>query len=148
MMICDADANSKVLPSGAAWATRVAPIAPLAPATFSTMTGWPNTAVRGSLAVRAMVSVFPPAAYGTTAVIGRVGQSPACAAQTMSASAPTTRHATCAARHAVAGASMSRRWQVGFTGRPSHDANGVCGRRTAHDSIAHDPDAFSRPHGR
>jgi hypothetical protein len=41
-----------------------------------------------SLTMRAMVSVFPPAAYGTTAVIGRVGQSLACAAQAMSAKAP------------------------------------------------------------
>src|SRR6476659_879980 len=143
MMICEADANSRVFPSGAAWATRVAPIAPLAPATFSTMTGWPSTAVSRSLAIRAMVSVFPPAAYGTTAVIGRAGQSPARAAQAMSASAPTTRHATCAAPHAVADASMSRRWQMGVTGGPSHDATGVCGRRTAHH-----PDAFSRPQGR
>src|SRR3954470_4557019 len=119
MMICDADANSRVLPSGAAWATRDAPLAPLAPATFSTMTGWPSTAVRRSLALRAMVAVFQPAADGTTAVIGRVGQSPVCAAQAMRASAPRTRDAACATRHAVAGALISRRWQVGFTGSPS-----------------------------
>ena len=81
MMICDADANNRVFPSGAAWATRAAPIAPLAPATFSTTTGWPSAAVSRSLTMRAMVSVFPPAAYGTTAVMGRVGQSLACAVQ-------------------------------------------------------------------
>src|SRR5436190_19402683 len=74
MMICDADANNRVFPSGEAWATRAAPIAPLAPATFSTTTGWPSAAVSRSPTTRAIVSVFPPAAYGTTAVMGRVGQ--------------------------------------------------------------------------
>jgi hypothetical protein len=33
-MICDADANSRVYPSGDVWPTRAAPIAPLAPARF------------------------------------------------------------------------------------------------------------------
>jgi len=52
MMICDAAPNSRVCPSGAARATRVAPIVPLAPATFSMMTGCPSLVAMRSLTMR------------------------------------------------------------------------------------------------
>ena len=71
-----------------------------------------------SLTMRAMVSVLPPAAYGTTAVIGRVGQSPACAVHARSASAPTARKPAGSARNTVAAGLMGRRWQIRLTSGP------------------------------
>src|SRR5258708_1228828 len=50
---------------------------PEPPVTFSTITAWPSAARSGSARMRATRSVGPPAAYGTTMVIGRDGK--ACA---------------------------------------------------------------------
>ena len=73
-----------VYPSGAAFATRPAPIVPPAPPTFSTMIwvlrDFPIVTPRS----RATVSVGPPAAKGTTTVIGFRGYSCAPAAVTPS----------------------------------------------------------------
>ena len=49
------------------------PIVPPAPATFSTITGWPSDVFMRSLTSRATMSVMPPAANGTIMVIGRDG---------------------------------------------------------------------------
>jgi hypothetical protein len=62
-----------VYPSGAADATRPTPMLPPAPLTFSTMIGWPSGAFMRSARMRAMVSVGPPAGYGTTRAIVREG---------------------------------------------------------------------------
>jgi hypothetical protein len=96
---------------------------------------------RRSLTMRAMVSVLPPAAYGTTAVIGRVGQSPACAVHARSASAPTARKPAGSARNTVAADLMGRRWQIRLTSGPLTIAGGRCGRQAP----PHHRDAFSAP---
>jgi hypothetical protein len=49
------------------------PVVPPAPATFSTMTGWPSVLDMFSPTMRAITSVGPPAANGTIMVMGRVG---------------------------------------------------------------------------
>ena len=59
--------------AGAARATRPTPIEPAAPVTFSTMMLWPSETRIGSDRMRATVSTGPPAANGTTIVIGRDG---------------------------------------------------------------------------
>ena len=46
---------------------------PSAPVTFSMMTVWPSEARMRSATMRVIVSVGPPAANGTTMVMGRVG---------------------------------------------------------------------------
>jgi hypothetical protein len=46
---------------------------PAAPATFSMIKGWPREIRIGSDKMRASTSSGPPAAAGTTMVIGRVG---------------------------------------------------------------------------
>src|SRR5262245_13385085 len=64
----------KTEPSGAARATRIAPVIPPATPTFSTTICWPSTSLRWVANKRAMTSVPPPATNGTTMVTGRVGQ--------------------------------------------------------------------------
>src|SRR5262245_7214902 len=66
--------NSKVEPSGSAFATCLAPSAPAAPARFSTITGWPSR--RGScwLTMRAATSTGPPGGNGTIILSGRAGR--------------------------------------------------------------------------
>ncbi len=46
---------------------------PVAPVTFSMISGWPSDIRIGSLSTRASESVGPPAGNGTITVIGRVG---------------------------------------------------------------------------
>jgi hypothetical protein len=53
------------------------PSAPPALTRFSTTKGWPNFSESRCAAMRAIMSVLPPAASGTTMVTGRVGQSSA-----------------------------------------------------------------------
>ena len=60
-------------PSGAARAIRSVPMVPPAPDAFSTMTLWPSVRLMCSARMRVTVSVPPPAANGTTTVIGRAG---------------------------------------------------------------------------
>ena len=62
-----------VYPSGVARATRLPAIVPPAPAVFSITTGWPSERAMRSPRMRAIVSVGPPAANGTTTVMGREG---------------------------------------------------------------------------
>src|SRR5476649_2540982 len=49
---------------------------PLAPARFSTITGWPSTAVPCSANSRAITSTPPPAANGTMTWMVRSGNAP------------------------------------------------------------------------
>jgi hypothetical protein len=63
-----------VCPSASARATRAAPVVPAAPATFSTTTCWPSVADIRSATSLATISVGPPAAKGTTIVMGREGK--------------------------------------------------------------------------
>jgi hypothetical protein len=49
---------------------------PDAPGLFSTTTGWPSARDNGSTTRRAVKSVEPPGAVGTTSVIGRCGYLP------------------------------------------------------------------------
>src|SRR5215831_16984678 len=48
---------------------------PPAPATFSTTTCWPRMSLKRAARMRPSVSTGPPAAYGTTMVTARLGQS-------------------------------------------------------------------------
>src|SRR5262245_37406926 len=57
------------------------PVVPPAPATFSTMIGWPSVFCIYSPTMRAIVSVGPPAANGTIMVIGLSGYSAAAGAR-------------------------------------------------------------------
>jgi len=59
-----------VYPSGADWTT---PRLPVAPVTFSMISGCPSDSRIGSLNTRINESVGPPAGNGTITVIGRVG---------------------------------------------------------------------------
>ncbi|MGX1044306.1 hypothetical protein AB7M41_004012 [Bradyrhizobium diazoefficiens] len=63
-----------VVPSGVARATRAPAMLPEAPATFSTTTVVCSSAAIRSDRMRASVSVGPPAANGTTSVMGRDGK--------------------------------------------------------------------------
>ena len=47
---------------------------PPAPPAFSTITCWPKISDRRAATIRPMMSAPPPAANGTTKVIGRLGQ--------------------------------------------------------------------------
>ena len=67
-----------VCPSGAALATASTPMMLLAPGLLSMTTGWPNCFCRPTVSRRAIWSVKPPAVYGTTMRMGRLGQ-PDCA---------------------------------------------------------------------
>ena len=62
-----------VVPSGVARATRAPAMLPEAPATFSTTIVACSPAAIRSDRIRASVSVGPPAANGTTSVMGREG---------------------------------------------------------------------------
>src|SRR5258708_8804049 len=66
--------STRVGPSGALLATCSVPMLPEAPGRFSTTTGWPRRAPSRSATVRALVSVTPPAAKGTTSRTGRDGK--------------------------------------------------------------------------
>ena len=59
-----------VRPSGLARATCWLPILPVAPATFSTTTGWPSLGDSLSATKRAMMSGPVPGVNGTTSCIG------------------------------------------------------------------------------
>ncbi|MNW61003.1 hypothetical protein D3C74_390310 [compost metagenome] len=54
----------------------MSPTEPPPPVLLSTMTGWPRTFSAALAKARAVVSVPPPAAYGTINVIGFLGKSP------------------------------------------------------------------------
>ena len=67
-------AMSSVWPSGLALATTSTPITPPAPPRFSTTIEWPFHSCDSLAAtVRAVMSVPPPGANGTTKVTGREG---------------------------------------------------------------------------
>ena len=55
--------------------TRSEPVMPPPPGTFSMMICWPSVSPSVGCRMRASVSIGPPAANGTTMVIGRLGQS-------------------------------------------------------------------------
>ena len=65
--------SSSVYPSGGDLATSVVPIRPPAPGRFSTITGCPRTCVSPGAMARAVMSMFPPGANGTTMRIGLDG---------------------------------------------------------------------------
>src|SRR5262249_5334042 len=69
-----------VYPSGVARATRPTPMVPAAPAVFSMRTLCPSAGPMPCATMRATVSVGPPAANGTTIMIGRDGELCAAAA--------------------------------------------------------------------
>ena len=54
-------------------ATRVMPVLPPAPPTFSTTSCWPNVRDMCSARMRVTTSVGPPAANGTITLMGFVG---------------------------------------------------------------------------
>src|SRR5258708_988904 len=62
---------------------------PPAPATFSTITGWPSEAFMWSPTMRATMSVMPPAGNGTTSVTGFDGNDCACAPKAQPSTAPS-----------------------------------------------------------
>src|SRR5579859_4938244 len=64
---------------------------PEAPPILSTMIDWPSSSPIFCAWMRALTSTPPPAANGTTSVIGRVGQS--CAAATVANNAPASAQA-------------------------------------------------------
>src|SRR5262249_20513025 len=66
-------------PSGVAFAIRLDPSIPPAPATFSKITGWPRSSERRDPNSRPITSAALPAADGYTMVSGRIGQSSAAA---------------------------------------------------------------------
>jgi len=72
---------------GEACDTRSDPVMPPPPGTFSMMIGWPSVSPSVGCRMRASESIGPPAANGTTMVIGRLGQSSALAPETNAASA-------------------------------------------------------------
>ena len=65
--------TSRVWPSGCARATCETPMAPPAPARFSTTTDWPSASPSAGARVRATTSRLPPGAKGTTSVTGFCG---------------------------------------------------------------------------
>src|SRR5258706_11289558 len=67
-------AINSVVPSGFAFATTSAPITPPAPPRFSTTTGCPHSCCSFTPTVRAVMSVPPPGANGTTKVTDLAGQ--------------------------------------------------------------------------
>ena len=67
--------RGSVWPSGAALATKRAPIRVSAPGLFSTMTGWPKNFSIGVASVRARMSVAPPGDSGTIIRMGLLGNS-------------------------------------------------------------------------
>ena len=67
------------------------PMVPPAPPMFSTSMGWPSDTRIGSISARTMVSTAPPAASGTTMVIGFDGNVCAGAAEQPSEAANAAR---------------------------------------------------------
>src|SRR5688572_29850207 len=65
-MVWLAAARTRVVPSGADFATEPVPTVPPAPGRFSTMTLRPSAAPSSALNERATMSCTPPAAKGTT----------------------------------------------------------------------------------
>ena len=65
---------SKVWPSAGSRMNAAVPILPPAPALFSTITGWPRRSPSFWPSTRAITSVAPPGAHGTTILIGLVGK--------------------------------------------------------------------------
>src|SRR4051812_14388674 len=55
------------------------PIMPPAPPRFSTTNCWPSAWLSASAQGRAMMSLAPPGAYGTTSLTGRAGHAGPCA---------------------------------------------------------------------
>src|SRR6218665_331910 len=76
---CDPTTNSNVWPSGAARATVLEPITPLAPVRLSTTTDWPHGSDTRCAIRRPTMSVPPPAEYGTTSVTALLGYLAPCA---------------------------------------------------------------------
>jgi hypothetical protein len=67
---------------------------PDAPGLLSTTTGWPSARDSGSMTRRAVKSVLPPGAVGTTKVMGRCGNLPCakeCRGAATNAAAPAAR---------------------------------------------------------
>src|SRR5690606_34604994 len=62
-----------VWPSGSAFLTASAAMAPFAPVRFSTTNGWPSFSVNCAATIRATWSIGPPAAKLTTILTGLVG---------------------------------------------------------------------------
>ena len=67
--------------------TRSEPVMPPPPSTFSMMIGWPSVSPSVGCRMRAEHSIGPPAANGTTMLIGRLGQSWACTPDASAANA-------------------------------------------------------------
>src|SRR6185503_6051194 len=67
-------AMKSVWPSGSARAAASVPIVPLAPARFSTTTGWPQRSARRGARSRATMSVPPPGGNATMIRIGLLGK--------------------------------------------------------------------------
>ena len=88
------EASSRVWPSGVARATCPMPMLPAAPPRLSTTTCWPSDWLSESDRIRAMMSVGPPGANGTTTVMGRSGKAAAGRTRHSSAAAPTAVIAT------------------------------------------------------
>src|SRR5882762_2932475 len=110
--------STSVWPSGALLATCSVPMLPEAPGRFSTTTGWPRRAPSRSVTARALVSVTPPAAKGTTNRTGRDGK--AC---------PEPVEGSCAK---AAWAATSARTVVSTIGRStSFSSNGVSRGRSS-----------------
>src|SRR6478735_4768762 len=78
-----------VVPSFGDRNTRVTPMVPPAPPTFSTITGWPSDAFMCSATMRATMSVMPPAGNGTMSVTGFDGNDCACTAKALPSIAPS-----------------------------------------------------------
>ena len=70
-----APVNISVYPSGLARATSVMATAPVPPVRFSTITCWLSSVEAPGATSRATKSIGPPAAKGTSSLIGRVGNS-------------------------------------------------------------------------
>src|SRR6218665_352920 len=103
---------SSVWPSGLARATCAVPMLPPPPPLFSTTTGTPRSLPMGPASTRATMSVVPPAAAGTTMVIGRSNGSngtPCALAGNAARSAGAMMVST----------ASTRRWRQARRGRPA-----------------------------
>src|SRR6478672_2617644 len=77
--------KSHVVPSGDDFATSAAPALPEAHGRLSTMMTLPNRCCRPAWTTRAIMSIEPPAANGTTILIGPDGQEEVCPAAMLAA---------------------------------------------------------------
>src|SRR4029079_17394359 len=102
--------------------TATAAMAPLAPARFSTTTGWPSAAPRGSEIISAARSVEPPGAAPTSMVIGLPGN-PLCANAQGAATAAARAVKTKSRRRDIIALRSMGPWGVGARHRAF--ANGV-----------------------